>query len=48
MILTGPAIKSAVKDGRDTLEPFHAVNLNPNSYNYHLGGTLLWAEMGSA
>lgn len=41
MILTGPAIKTAVKNGRVVLEPFDAANLNPNSYNYHLGDTLL-------
>jgi dCTP deaminase len=41
MILTGPAIKAAVKKGRIVLDPFDATNLNPNSYNYHLGDTLL-------
>jgi len=41
MILTGPAIETAVKNGRVVLEPFDAANLNPNSYNYHLGETLL-------
>lgn len=41
MILTGPAIKAAVEDGRIVLEPFNPVNLNPNSYNYHLGDSLL-------
>jgi len=46
MILTGPAIKTAVKNGRVVLEPFDAANLNPNSYNYHLGDTLLIPETG--
>ena len=41
MILTGPAIQRAVRLGRITLEPFDLRNLNPNSYNYHLGETLL-------
>ena len=41
MILTGPAIKTAVQNGRIVLEPFDSTNLNPNSYNYHLGDTLL-------
>lgn len=41
MILTGPAINTAVKNGRVVLKPFDAANLNPNSYNYHLGDTLL-------
>jgi dCTP deaminase len=46
MILTGPAIKTAVKNGRVVLEPFDATNLNPNSYNYHLGDTLLIPGLG--
>lgn len=41
MILTGPAIKSAVKNGDVLLEPFDEDNLNPNSYNYHLADSLL-------
>lgn len=41
MILTGPAIKSAVSRGHVSLEPFDETNLNPNSYNYHLAETLL-------
>ena len=41
MILTGPTIKSAVKKGDISLEPFNETNLNPNSYNYHLGNSLL-------
>jgi dCTP deaminase len=41
MILTGRAIKTAVKNGSVFLEPFDEGNLNPNSYNYHLADTLL-------
>jgi dCTP deaminase len=41
MILTGPAIQSAVKRGDILLEPFDESDLNPNSYNYHLGNSLL-------
>jgi len=43
MILTGPAIKTAVKKGRVMLEPFDESDLNPNSYNYHLADALLVA-----
>lgn len=46
MILTGQAIKAAVKRGRIVLEPFDAANLNPNSYNYHLGDMLLVPDLG--
>lgn len=41
MILTGPAIKSAVAKGDVAIEPFDEADLNPNSYTYHLAGTLL-------
>jgi len=41
VILTGPAIKSAVRNGHVSVEPFDETNLNPNSYNYHLAETLL-------
>lgn len=46
MILTGPAIKSAVKNGDVFLEPFDESNLNPNSYNYHLADSLLMLGLG--
>jgi len=46
MILTGPAIQSAVKSGDVMLEPFSQSNLNPNSYNYHLGDSLLVLGQG--
>lgn len=41
MILTGAAIHSAVRSGEITVAPFDPRNLNPNSYNYHLGESLL-------
>lgn len=41
MILTGSAIKSAVRQGRITIDPFDPADIRPNSYNYHLGDTLL-------
>jgi dCTP deaminase len=41
MILTGSAIFSAVQAGHICIDPFDRANLNPNSYNYHLGETLL-------
>ncbi|NUK90060.1 dCTP deaminase, partial [Streptomyces lunaelactis] len=41
MILTGPEITSASKDGRLRISPFMPTQVNPNSYNVRLGGTLL-------
>ncbi len=41
MILTGSAINSAVRGGAITVDPFDPRNLNPNSYNFHLGESLL-------
>lgn len=41
MILTGSAIHAAVGNGDITVQPYDRRNLNPNSYNYHLGETLL-------
>src|ERR1035438_2052658 len=46
MILTGPAMKSAVKSGDIALDPFDESNLNPNSYNYHLADSLLVLGLG--
>lgn len=46
MILTGPAIRSAVRSGRLILDPFDDRGLNPNSYNYHLGRSLLLLGAG--
>jgi dCTP deaminase len=37
MILTGPAIRAALKAGKVVLDPFDRSQVNPNSYNYHLG-----------
>jgi dCTP deaminase len=36
MILTGPAIAAAVAKGDILIDPFSPVDVNPNSYNYHL------------
>ena len=46
MILTGPAIKSAVRRGDAFLDPFDEADLNPNSYNYHLADSLLVLGVG--
>ncbi|MFL6130959.1 MAG: dCTP deaminase domain-containing protein [Mycobacteriales bacterium] len=41
MILTGPEIAQAAGDGRISIAPFAADQVNPNSYNVRLGETLL-------
>ncbi|SDZ00766.1 dCTP deaminase [Amycolatopsis xylanica] len=41
MILTGPEITESVTDGRIAISPFSPDQVNPNSYNVRLGGTLL-------
>ncbi|CAL9578804.1 dCTP deaminase, dUMP-forming [Streptomyces sp. enrichment culture] len=41
MILTGPEIISASRDGRLRIAPFSPSQVNPNSYNVRLGSTLL-------
>ncbi|MFF0033120.1 dCTP deaminase [Streptomyces avermitilis] len=41
MILTGPEIQAAASDGRISISPFNADQVNPNSYNVCLGDTLL-------
>ncbi len=41
MILTGPEITAAARDGRLTIDPFELEQVNPNSYNVRLGPTLL-------
>ncbi|MFI9269411.1 dCTP deaminase [Kitasatospora sp. NPDC052896] len=41
MILTGPEITAAVRDGRVRIAPFEPDQVNPNSYNVRLGSTLL-------
>ncbi len=42
MILTGPEIQRQVLFGRIQIDPFRPEQLNPNSYNFHLGRTLKW------
>lgn len=44
MILTGPAIAQAVAAGEIVFEPFDPAQLNPNSYNFRLGPTLIRVE----
>ncbi|WP_020663032.1 dCTP deaminase [Amycolatopsis benzoatilytica] len=41
MILTGPEIAESVRAGQIEISPFHADQVNPNSYNVRLGDTLL-------
>ncbi|WP_217231978.1 dCTP deaminase [Streptomyces anulatus] len=41
MILTGPEIAAAARDGRHAISPFEPDQVNPNSYNVRLGPTLL-------
>jgi dCTP deaminase len=41
LILTGPEITEAAKDGRVRISPFCLDQVNPNSYNVRLGDTLL-------
>ncbi|WP_157254180.1 dCTP deaminase [Nonomuraea typhae] len=41
MILTGPEIIEASADGRIAISPFHADQVNPNSYNVCLGDSLV-------
>lgn len=41
MILTGNEIEKAIKAGEIEIDSFSKECLNPNSYNYHLGETLI-------
>lgn len=41
MILTGDEIRREAAAGRILIDPFDDSCVNPNSYNYHLGDTLL-------
>lgn len=41
MILTGSAINECVNNGEIIIEPYNSENLNPNSYNFHLGDYVL-------
>jgi dCTP deaminase len=42
VILTGPEIKKQVTKGKIRISPFNEEQINPNSYNFRLGGTLKW------
>ncbi len=48
MILTGSAIRDAVTNGEIVIEPFDERAVNPNSYNYRLGDTLVHVGHGPA
>jgi dCTP deaminase len=41
MILTGPRIIEEIRTGGITISPFHTRYINPNSYDFRLGDTLL-------
>jgi dCTP deaminase len=41
MILTGAAIASALKRGSILIDPFDPSAINPNSYNFRLGNSLI-------
>lgn len=41
MILSGKEIIQEVQKGKIHIEPFSISNVNPNSYNYHLGRKLI-------
>jgi len=41
MILTGPEIRRAHATGDIAIEPFEPANVGPNSYDYHLGESLI-------
>ncbi|MDP2736523.1 MAG: hypothetical protein Q8O59_01915 [bacterium] len=41
MIFTGEEIKKCVSKGKIIINPFFKEDLNPNSYNYHLGHEIL-------
>jgi dCTP deaminase len=41
MILTGNEIQSEVENGRIWITPFDPNNVQPNSYDFHLGSTLI-------
>ncbi|MBK3625733.1 deoxycytidine triphosphate deaminase [Streptomyces sp. MBT49] len=40
MILTGPAIASAVQCGEITIDPYDPARLSPNAYDWRLGDTI--------
>jgi dCTP deaminase len=41
MILTGTEIAKQVASGEIVIDPFHSRNLTTNSYDFHLGGTIV-------
>jgi dCTP deaminase len=47
MILTGEKIKQAVNDGEIRITPFAPACVNPNSYDLHLGSTLVRYTSGT-
>lgn len=44
MILTGDEIERCIANGSIAIKPYSSKSINPNSYNYHLGPTLLEAD----
>lgn len=46
MILSGPRIHQACAAGDIVIDPFDIANLNPNSYNFHLGDEILQVCLG--
>ncbi|WP_406708256.1 dCTP deaminase [Tessaracoccus caeni] len=44
MILTGLKIRESVENGDIVIDPFDHSMINPNSYNYRLGDTLLVSQ----
>ena len=48
MILSAQAIQQAQLEGRIDIDPFDVSNLNPNSYNFRLGSTILQPCMNAA
>jgi dCTP deaminase len=47
VILTGNAIREAVKSGEIVIDPFTPGAVNPNSYNYRLGDTIFRIDSDS-
>ncbi len=45
MILSGKKIQEEVTNGNIIISPFSAKQINPNSYNYRLGGTLMFYKV---
>jgi dCTP deaminase len=47
-VLTGTAIKEAIRDGRIRIDPFDESLINPNSVDVRLGPKLLYKSINSA